>query len=111
MGAQEFFRAATVQGSCDTVALGPEPGHTPVEVTELVTGGTQRATLTLAAPAKVPLRAMPAVQVWEPARLQAILKAPGATVYVDGRQGEQLAPAQALAKRLGATGDARSAHR
>jgi hypothetical protein len=96
---QEFYRAATPAGSCDTLALRGKIPST-IEVTELISGVTQRATITPKTAATAPIRALPPVQIWDAPRLRAVLNAKGLAIYVDPRQADQLALATTLAKRL-----------
>jgi outer membrane protein assembly factor BamB len=103
VGGQEVYRAATSSGSCDTFALafGLHPGTIPVEVTELVTGQTQRAELTLQKPPSVRVRALPPVQIRDAERLRQVLQAKNLAIYVDPRQSANLPAAQRFAKQLG----------
>jgi hypothetical protein len=102
VGSQEIYRAATPAGSCDTLGLGPAAGAEPVELTELITGTTQRGTMTLAAPAAAMLREMPAAQLWDAPQIRKMLAAKNLAVYVDARQAADLDAAAKLAKQLGA---------
>jgi hypothetical protein len=100
-GGQEFYRAATAAGSCDTIALAA-PGESDVDVTELVTGRQVTGTLRLSAMPTAAVRELPPVQVLDATRLRAVLKAPGLAVYVDAGQAGVLPLARRLAERLGA---------
>jgi hypothetical protein len=102
VGTQEVWRAATPAGSCDRFALGPQPGDVAVEVTELVTGKTQRATLKLSKPIHVQPDVLPGVQVWDAERVRRVLKSPSLAVYVDPLQAGEQAAARELASALGA---------
>ena len=102
VGSQEIYRAATPAGSCDTLVLGPAAGAETVELTELITGATQRGTMTLAAPATAALRAMPAAQLWDAPQIRKVLAAKNLAVYVDARQAADRDAAAKLAQQLGA---------
>ncbi len=102
VGSQEIYRAATPAGSCDTLVLGPAAGAEIVELTELITGATQRGTMTLAAPATATLRAMPPAQIWDAPQIRKVLAAKNLAVYVDARQDADRDAAAKLAKQLGA---------
>ena len=102
VGEQEIYRAATPAGSCDTLTLGPAAGQVPIDVTELITGATQRGSVTLAAPVTAALREMPAVQLWDVPQIRKVLQADKLAVYVDAQQAGDQAAAAELAKRLGA---------
>ena len=102
VGSQEIYRAATPAGSCDTLVLGPAAGAEPVELTELITGATQRGTMTLAAPATGALRAMPPAQIWDAPQIRRVLAAKNLAVYVDARQTADRDSAAKLARQLGA---------
>jgi hypothetical protein len=102
VGSQEIYRAATPAGSCDTLVLGPAAGAETVELTDLITGATQRGTMTLAAPATATLRAMPAAQIWDAPQIRKVLAAKNLAVYVDARQAADRDAAAKLARQLGA---------
>jgi hypothetical protein len=101
VGGQEVYRAATSSGSCDTFALGLQPGTVPVEVTELVTGQTQRAELPVRKPPQLSVRELPPVQIRDAERLRQVVQAKGLAIYVDPRQSVYVPAAQRLAKQLG----------
>ena len=102
VGSQEIYRAATPAGSCDTLVLGPAAGAETVELTELITGVTQRGAMTLAAPATATLRAMPPAQIWDTPQIRKVLAAKNLAVYVDARQAADRDAAAKLAQQLGA---------
>jgi hypothetical protein len=99
---QEFYRAATPDGSCDSVAVGPAAGEVPIEVTELVTGRTVRTALSLSKAVTVPVEPLARVRVEAAERVRAVLKAKNLAMYVDARQAHRLPAARRLAEKLGA---------